>query len=377
MSVYPMPTQSSLTVSIPHTHTEPPHCQYTPCPPRAPSLSVYPIPTQSPLSMSVYPIPTQRSLTVSIPHAHPELPHCQYTPCPPRAPSLSVYPMPTQSSLTVSIPHTHTEPPQHVSIPHAHPELPHCQYTPCPHRAPSACQYTPCPHRAPSACQYTPCPPRAPSLSVYPISRAPCFCTHEEPAPPFSLTHTCPLLVITPFFPRSARWVTALELYAPDELFAENGTDIRLPCTFKSTEVTSMATVVIWKRKGQTSASSDVTIWYYSHGSNFPGKDDFKDRISWAGDLNKRDVSIKIKNIQFKDNGTYECQVFNPPDVNSVPKKIKLRVVEKENLPVSNVPYLVGIICGVIGGVLLIAILIFALVICKKKQSRKHYSGAL
>ncbi|KAM8976950.1 myelin protein zero-like protein 1 [Pelodytes ibericus] len=173
------------------------------------------------------------------------------------------------------------------------------------------------------------------------------------------------------------RHAPAIEMYVPDELFVENGTDVKLSCTFKSTEVTSTSAVVVWKFKSQSGGNDFATIFYYTNGKNYPGNQNpFKDRITWAGDLNKRDVSIQIKNIQFKDNGTYECTVFNPPDVSGTPKQIKLRVVERENLPVSNVPYLVGIICGVIGGLLLITILIFALCIYKKKKSRKNYSGS-
>ncbi|KAG2457271.1 ZDHC2 Palmitoyltransferase, partial [Polypterus senegalus] len=55
----------------------------------------------------------------------------------------------------------------------------------------------------------------------------------------------------------------------------------------------------------------------------------FKDRISWAGDLNKKDASIKIDKLQFTDNGTYICDVKNPPDIEVTPGFIKLRVVEK------------------------------------------------
>ncbi|CAH2218977.1 myelin zero 1 isoform X2 [Pelobates cultripes] len=173
-----------------------------------------------------------------------------------------------------------------------------------------------------------------------------------------------------------ARTVSAIEVYGPSELFIENGTEARLPCTFKSSEVTSTSLLAIWKFDAQSKGGDSVTIFYYTGGTNqHKNKDQFTGRISWAGDLNKRDVSVKIKNMQFIDNGTYECTVFNPPDVSGKPNKIKIRVVERENLPASNVPFLVGIICGVIGGILLIALLIFALVICKRKRSKKNYSG--
>ncbi|XP_053311475.1 myelin protein zero-like protein 1 isoform X2 [Spea bombifrons] len=169
--------------------------------------------------------------------------------------------------------------------------------------------------------------------------------------------------------------VSAVEVYAPEELFVEFDTEARLPCTFRSTEVTSSMTFVLWQYKPESGGSDFARILYYTSGTTFSEEEQFKGRISWAGDLNKRDASIKIQNMQFKDNGTYECAVVNPPDLKGSPKRIKVRVVEKENLPGSNVPLLVGIICGVIGFLLLVAILTFTIVICKKKRSRKAYKG--
>lgn len=73
-----------------------------------------------------------------------------------------------------------------------------------------------------------------------------------------------------------------------------------------------------------------LQFFYYYNGKAYPGKDvPFKDRISWAGDLNKKDASINIANMRFLDNGTYICDVKNPPDIVVIPGEIKLRVVEK------------------------------------------------
>ncbi|KAG8450101.1 hypothetical protein GDO86_002649 [Hymenochirus boettgeri] len=168
---------------------------------------------------------------------------------------------------------------------------------------------------------------------------------------------------------------TAVEVYTPDELFVENGTQAKLTCTFKSTEVTYSRTAVSWSFVPD-SGENRITIFHYTDGKSFPGTyGPFKDRITWAGDINKKDASIKVDNMQSKDNGSYICNVVNPPDIVCIEKKIKLQVVEKENLPLSNVPLLIGIICAVIGALLIVASIIFAVCIFKKKKSRKHYSG--
>ncbi|KAG9472669.1 hypothetical protein GDO78_018104 [Eleutherodactylus coqui] len=176
----------------------------------------------------------------------------------------------------------------------------------------------------------------------------------------------------------SVHYSGALEIYTPNDLiYVENGTYAKLPCTFKSTDVTSSMTSITWTYTEEGSTAAGLVIFYYIGGKQYPGQlPRFKDRVTWAGDINNRDVSIKIDKITFKDNGTYSCSVMNPPDISSTPKQIKLYVVEKNNLPASNVPFLVGIICASIGGILIIAIIVFAVVITKKKRSRKDYTGA-
>ncbi|KAM4046406.1 myelin protein zero-like protein 1 [Anomaloglossus baeobatrachus] len=174
----------------------------------------------------------------------------------------------------------------------------------------------------------------------------------------------------------AVHYAGALEVYAPNELFVENGTYARLPCTFKSTEVTSVTTSITWTYIEEGSTAAGGVIFYFISGKEFQGGlARFKDRVTWAGDINNKDVSIRIDKITFKDNGTYSCSVMNPPDILNSPKQIKLRVVEKDNLPVSNVPFLVGMICAAIGGLLVIAIIVFAVVITKKKRTKQNYTG--
>ncbi|KAJ6662744.1 hypothetical protein lerEdw1_011384 [Lerista edwardsae] len=168
--------------------------------------------------------------------------------------------------------------------------------------------------------------------------------------------------------------VSAVEVYTPSELSVENGTEAKLPCTFTSSEVISSAASVTWSFQAEGSTTS-VSFFYYSNGKAYPGKDvPFKDRISWAGDLNKKDASINIANMRFLDNGTYTCDVKNPPDIVVVPGEIKLRVVEKGNLPVFPIALVAGVaVLGVVGLFLLIGLIVC--IVYRKKNSKKHYSG--
>ncbi|KAL7983510.1 hypothetical protein Chor_000386 [Crotalus horridus] len=123
--------------------------------------------------------------------------------------------------------------------------------------------------------------------------------------------------------------VSAVEVYTPQDFLVENGTEAKLPCTFTSTEVISSLASVAWSFQGEGS-SSLVSFFYYSNGKAYHAKNtQFGDRSSWAGDLNRKDASITIASMQFQDNGTYICDVKNPPDIVVTPGKIKVRVMEK------------------------------------------------
>uniref|UniRef100_A0A673GZW2 Myelin protein zero-like protein 1 n=1 Tax=Sinocyclocheilus rhinocerous TaxID=307959 RepID=A0A673GZW2_9TELE len=120
--------------------------------------------------------------------------------------------------------------------------------------------------------------------------------------------------------------VSAIDVYTPAELFAENGTTATLSCSFKSREVISSLASVVWSflPEGETG------IFYYSGGKQFPGSvPQFKSRVEWAGDMNKKDVSIRVLQMQFKDNGTFSCDVKNPPDISRQMSFTKVRVVMK------------------------------------------------
>ncbi|CAM4458637.1 unnamed protein product [Lepidochelys kempii] len=167
--------------------------------------------------------------------------------------------------------------------------------------------------------------------------------------------------------------VSALDVKTPEELFVENGTEARLPCTFSSRDVISSAASISWSFQPE-GATTPISFFYYSQGNAYPGKDTpFKNRISWAGDLNKKDASVSIANVQFRDNGTYFCDVKNPPDIVMKPGEIRLRVVQRDNLPA----FSTGVVVAIAIGVTLVVLVLIAVIVCvvRKKNSKKHYSG--
>ncbi|CAK6441652.1 unnamed protein product [Pipistrellus nathusii] len=124
--------------------------------------------------------------------------------------------------------------------------------------------------------------------------------------------------------------VSALEVITPKEIYVPYGTQGVLSCKFKSKITTGPATTVSWSfRPGEIHTT--VSFFLFVDGQVFLGNDPlFKNRVTWAGDLHKKDASIKIQNMQYDHNGTYICDVKNPPDIVSEPGYIVLYVVEKE-----------------------------------------------
>ncbi|XP_030648411.1 myelin protein zero-like 1 like isoform X2 [Chanos chanos] len=168
--------------------------------------------------------------------------------------------------------------------------------------------------------------------------------------------------------------VTAIEVYAPDEVFVENGTTATLSCTFKSTQVVSRAASVAWSFVPEGSSESPVSIFYYTTGQPFYGETpQFKERVTWAGDLNKKDGSIKVSHMQFADNGTYFCDVKNPPDITGKPANTKIRVVLKESLPQTSTGVIAG---GVICAIILIILITAVTYLIIRRQGTPHdYEG--
>ncbi|XP_011372498.1 myelin protein zero-like protein 1 isoform X2 [Pteropus vampyrus] len=168
--------------------------------------------------------------------------------------------------------------------------------------------------------------------------------------------------------------VSALEVYTPKEIFVANGTQGTLTCKFKSPNSTGMLTSVSWSFQPE-GTDAMVSFFHYSQGQVYAGNyPPFKDRISWAGDLDKKDVSIHIENMQFIHNGTYICDVKNPPDIVAQPGHIRLYVVQREILPVFPVWVVVGIVTAVVV-VLMLLIGVILAVLYRRKNSKQDYTG--
>lgn len=175
-----------------------------------------------------------------------------------------------------------------------------------------------------------------------------------------------PVLLLGGFVVTGVRHVSGIEIYTPTEMEAVNGTDVKLKCTFSSTETVSLKSVTVSWIFRPINSGSDESVFYYQETTYPPQQGRFKGHVVWSGDIMRRDVSITLQEVSPTFNGTYICQVRNPPDVHGGNGEIVLRVVNKVSLSeISILAAAVGSACGVI----LILLCIFMAV---KFYRRKH-----
>uniref|UniRef100_A0A803JAT9 Myelin protein P0 n=1 Tax=Xenopus tropicalis TaxID=8364 RepID=A0A803JAT9_XENTR len=157
----------------------------------------------------------------------------------------------------------------------------------------------------------------------------------------------------------------SIEVITSKELEAINGTDTRLKCTFSSSAPVGDNVIIAWMFR-PISGGDDQTIFYY-HKNPYPPTDGhFQGRAVWDGNIMRNDASIVIRNIQSTDNGTYLCQVKNPPDVHVEMGEIQVRVVNKAKL--SEI-FVLALVIGV--GSAVIILIVLAFVLCRYYRIKK------
>uniref|UniRef100_F6SRY0 Myelin protein zero like 2 n=2 Tax=Equus caballus TaxID=9796 RepID=F6SRY0_HORSE len=156
----------------------------------------------------------------------------------------------------------------------------------------------------------------------------------------------------------AALWPTAaVEIYTSRVLEAVNGTDVRLKCTFSSFAPVGDALTVTWNFRPQDGGAEQF-VFYYHVDPFRPMSGRFKDRVVWDGNPERYDASILLWKLQFDDNGTYTCQVKNPPDVDGLVGEIRLSVVHTVRF--SEIHFLalaIGSACAVMVTIVIVVVL--------------------
>lgn len=153
--------------------------------------------------------------------------------------------------------------------------------------------------------------------------------------------------------------VQAIVVYTDKEVHGAVGSQVTLYCSFWSSEWVSDDLSFTWRYQPEGGRDA-ISIFHYAKGQPYIDEvGTFKERIQWVGDPHRKDGSIVIHNLDYGDNGTFTCDVKNPPDIVGKTSQVTLYVFEK-------VPTRYGVVLGaVIGGVLgavLLALVLFYLI---------------
>uniref|UniRef100_A0A673A407 Myelin protein zero like 2 n=1 Tax=Sphaeramia orbicularis TaxID=375764 RepID=A0A673A407_9TELE len=164
--------------------------------------------------------------------------------------------------------------------------------------------------------------------------------------------------------------VGGIRIYTSGDLEAVNGTDIRMKCTFQTTApINPSALTVSWTFR-PLSHGREESVFHYQQKPYPPIEGTFRKKVVWAGDVMGRDASIIIRQVKFTYNGTYICQVKNPPDVHGTVGEIRLRVVTTASF--SELLMLALAIGGGITGVVVLLVIIVSCRRCKRRRQRRE-----
>uniref|UniRef100_A0A9L0TH27 Myelin protein P0 n=1 Tax=Equus caballus TaxID=9796 RepID=A0A9L0TH27_HORSE len=147
----------------------------------------------------------------------------------------------------------------------------------------------------------------------------------------------------------------AIVVYTDKEVYGAVGSRVTLHCSFWSSEWVSDDISFTWRYQPEGGRDA-ISIFHYAKGQPYIDEvGTFKERIQWVGDPQWKDGSIVIHNLDYSDNGTFTCDVKNPPDIVGKTSQVTLYVFEK-------VPTRYGVVLGaVIGGVLGVVLLVLLL----------------
>ncbi|KAM8853824.1 sodium channel regulatory subunit beta-2 isoform 2-T2 [Synchiropus picturatus] len=160
----------------------------------------------------------------------------------------------------------------------------------------------------------------------------------------------------------------AMDVIVPSSINALNGTTVKIPCTFTSCykmDVTRFA--MNWTYQESSNDTEETVMSYYKKkGMVALQTNPFGERVMFAGNLDKNDLSITLSDVQLEDEGIYNCYVRNPPDRVQGHGIIHLKVVTE--LPPPRDSTIAVAIGASVGGALALLILSMVVVKCLRRH---------
>ncbi|XP_075998179.1 sodium channel regulatory subunit beta-2-like isoform X1 [Genypterus blacodes] len=165
---------------------------------------------------------------------------------------------------------------------------------------------------------------------------------------------------------------SCMDVIVPRDVNALNGTTVKIPCTFTSCyKIDFTKFAMNWTYKETLNDTEEMFMTYYSKRGMVPLRPDrFGERVVFAGNLDKNDLSITLSDVQPEDKGFYYCYVRNPPDrINGI-GEIQLHVVTELAPPRdSTIAVAIG---ASVGGALALLILSMVVVKCLRRHQKQE-----
>ncbi|KAF4104530.1 hypothetical protein G5714_015517 [Onychostoma macrolepis] len=162
------------------------------------------------------------------------------------------------------------------------------------------------------------------------------------------------------------RSVSGIRVFTAGEVKAVNGTDVRLKCTFQSSAAVRESSVTVSWSFRPLGPGHVETVFYYREKQFPPSEGRFRKKVDWAGDISGRDASVVLRRVPFSFNGTFSCEVKNPPDVHGNVGEVRLQVVSTASLSE------ILILCVSIGGAILLILLLVMIVASLRRCHRRR-----
>ncbi|XP_054968330.1 myelin protein P0 isoform X2 [Pan paniscus] len=157
--------------------------------------------------------------------------------------------------------------------------------------------------------------------------RAPAPAPAMAPGAPSS--SPSPVLAVLLFSSLVLSPAQAIVVYTDREVHGAVGSRVTLHCSFWSSEWVSDDISFTWRYQPEGGRDA-ISIFHYAKGQPYIDEvGTFKERIQWVGDPRWKDGSIVIHNLDYSDNGTFTCDVKNPPDIVGKTSQVTLYVFEK------------------------------------------------
>ncbi|XP_026155095.1 sodium channel regulatory subunit beta-2 [Mastacembelus armatus] len=164
---------------------------------------------------------------------------------------------------------------------------------------------------------------------------------------------------------------SSMDVTVSNNINALNGTTVKIPCTFISCykmDVTKFS--MNWTYQETLNDTQEMFMTYYKkRGMVSKRSDRFGDRVTFAGNLEKNDLSITLSDVQLEDMGIYNCYVRNPPDRIQGHGAIQLNVVTE--LPPPRDSTIAVVIGASVGGALALLILSMVVVKCLRRHRKQ------